>query len=241
MYSVKDLHYGIKRRINKVDSLQNRNLYVEQIDDYLNEALNIFIQELIKVLEYDIEADLLLLPLKVNDSILQFTNHDGYIIAELPSDFFHYIKSFSNASSTCCSTIATIKHIRIQEDDETYFLEDPFYKPSYQYRETGVQLLPNGLKIFTGGELYINEVKLSYIKKHPRLGNPEMARFGAYTLPNGLAAIQQDLLLDNKRQFDMIMDIAALLISTDINSPTYQQQLNKIINLNNLIKISRNQ
>jgi hypothetical protein len=70
MYDINLMHYGFRRRANKVDSLQNRNFYVEQIDDYLNEALNSYVNELLKVAEYNKSVDDSLQVLLKTDTLL---------------------------------------------------------------------------------------------------------------------------------------------------------------------------
>lgn len=235
MYDIKALHYGFRRRANKVDSLQNRNFYVEQIDDYLNEALNLYINEMLKVSEINrtIEDNLRIL-IKNNAELNLVDSVDGkYILAELPSDYLRQIRNYSEARATCCNTLSTIKHYRIQGDDESAYMEDPLYKPSYLYRETGYRITGNHIKVLTG-ELIINKVYLDYYAKHPKLGNPESARTGAYNLPDGTPAVQQSLLFENPRQADVIMDIAVLAAHTDMNSDAFKTQLTKLTQTSNI-------
>jgi len=42
--TVRNMHYDFKQKLNKIDSSQNRNLKVPEIDWKLNEAQNIFIK-----------------------------------------------------------------------------------------------------------------------------------------------------------------------------------------------------
>lgn len=235
MYDIKSLHYGFRRRANKVDSLQNRNLYVEQIDDYLNEALNLYINEMLKVSEINrtIEDNLrVLIKNNAELSVVDISDNQ-YVLVELPNDYLRHIRNYSKARAYCCSTQSTIKHYRIQGDDESAYMEDPLYKPSYLYRETGYRITGNHIKVLTG-ELIIDKVYLDYYGKHPRLGNPENARNGNYNLPDGTPAVQQSLLFDNPRQADVIMDIAVLAAHTDMNSEAAKSQLSKLTQTSNI-------
>lgn len=226
MYPIENSHYDFKRRINKVDSLQNINFYVEQIDAYLNEALFIFIEEMLKLAEIDQNVmEALSNLIESEHTLLSLTTEPLRILAQLPTDYYRLLNSYSYIDS--CK--ARINHYPIQHDDINAFLTDPNYKPSLLWRETGYQLEKGKIIVWTNGEFSIDKVVISYIKRHPRLGNPNGSRNGAYNLPDGTPAQQQGLLLDNKRQYDIIADIAVLNASIDTSNPDYQIKLNKIL------------
>lgn len=231
MYDINLMHYGFRRRANKVDSLQNRNFYVEQIDDYLNEALNSYVNELLKVAEYNKSVDDSLQVLLKTDTLLPIEDVTNSIVkATLPVDYLRHVRSYSKASAECCNVVQDIKHYRIQGDDENAYIEDPLYKPSYLYRETGYRIVGNTLRILKG-ELDIQQVFMDYYAKHPRLGNPNNARTGAYNLADGTPAVQQSLLFTNPKQADIIMDLAVLASYVDTNNPTFQNQVSKMTSM----------
>lgn len=231
MYSIKDLHYGFRRRANKIESLQNRNFYVEQIDDYLNEALKIFMVEVSK--EFELRQDLIddLRQLVVNDVSLPITYKDGYVQSVLPDDYFRLVRSYSIASNPKCTGTRRMSHYAIQTDDLENFLKDPLYKPDYYWGETGYRMLQDKILVYTNNEFNISDIVIDYIKQHPRIANPEDSRNATYTLPNGTVAVQQDLILDSTNQPEKIMDIAVLNAYMDISDPNYQIKLNKILNV----------
>lgn len=231
MYNIKDLHYGFRRRANKIESLQNRNFFVEQIDDYLNEALTIYVRTKLSSVEKTQEDIDDLRQLVKSEQSLVLAPQSTYVDAELPSDYLRLIKSYSYAQTPTCTGARRLSHYSLQADDEEAFLKDPLYKPSFDWSETGYRLIDNVMRVYTDGIFTINDVKIDYLYKHPRLGNPDDSRNGTYTLPNGAVAIQQNLLLDSTNQPEIIMDIAVLNAYMDISDPNYSIKLNKIINV----------
>ena len=232
MYSIKDLHYGFRRRANKVESLQNRNFYVEQIDDYLNEALTTYIRRKLATVEKEQEDIDDLRQLVKSEVSLSLTQSLNFVDASFPTDYLRLLKSYSFASSSNCTIQKRLAHYSLQADDEEAFLKDPLYKPSYEWGETGYRIIDNVMRVYTNNEFVVSDVKIDYLYKHPRLGNPLDSRNGTYTLPNGVVAIQQDLILDSTNQPDIIMDIAVLNAYMDISDPNYSIKLNKLLNVN---------
>lgn len=231
MYSVKDLHYGFRRRANKIESLQNRNFYVEQIDDYLNEALSVFVREVgmeIETNQHRIDDLRQLVISEVNLSPVASTK---YVEAVLPTNYYRLMKSYSLATKSSCTTTRRMVHYAVQSDDEENLLIDPQYKPDFFWGETAYRIIGDKIRVYTNGEFDINTIVVDYLSKHPRLGNPDDSRNGTYTLPNGTVAAQQDLILDSTNQPEVIMDIAVMLAYMDISDPNYQIKLNKILNV----------
>jgi len=235
MYSIKDLHYGFRRRANKIESLQNRSFFVEQIDDYLNEALTTYIIETSKLfeLEQSLIDDLRQL-IKYNVELVP-TAQPNHAEAVLPLDYFRLVRSSSIATNPSCSGTRIMSHYAVQSDDVETLLKDPLYKPDYYWGETAYRLLQDKIIVYTNGDFTINLINIDYISKHPRLGNPEDSRNGTYSLPNGTIATQQDLILDSTNQPEKIMDIAVLNAYMDISDPNYQIKLQKIISSTNYV------
>ena len=46
--NIKEMHYDFKKKLNKIDSQQYKNLLVPEIDWTLNEAAEIFVKDIIK-------------------------------------------------------------------------------------------------------------------------------------------------------------------------------------------------
>lgn len=235
MYSVQNLHYGFRRRANKVESLQNRNFYVEHIDDYLDEATTIYIREISKMFEVDQTKIDDIRQLVKSEIVLPITTFDKYVLAALPDDYYRMAKKYALANRSDCKDTKRMRLYFVQSDDEENFLSDELYKPSFVWNETGCRLVGNDMKVWTNNEFTISGVVIDYIFKHPRIANPQDSRNGTYNLPDGTIAVQQDLILDSTNQPECIMDIAVLLAYMDISDPAYQVKLQKIINAQNYV------
>ncbi|MCC6252306.1 MAG: hypothetical protein BWX56_01015 [Euryarchaeota archaeon ADurb.Bin023] len=224
MIDINQLHYLFKQKVNKVDSLQNINFFVEQIDEYLNQALFVFIEQILKVAELDQNKTEFIGEL-VKVVELSGTNAEKKFTAQLPDDYYRHLRSYSTVNG--CSEI--ISNYPVQYDDLNSFLTDINYKPSLAWKETGYQLKGKEIVVWTNDEFLIDAVNLTYVSRHPRLGNPINSRNGSYNLPDGTAAQQQNLILSNRNQDNIITDIATLLVSIDTTDSSYQLKLNKLI------------
>jgi len=231
MYPIESLHYGFRLHKNIIDSEQRSNFSVEQIDVYLNEALTLYIAIVAEQAEYNQKRLDDLRPLIVREASLISDSSDTEKTSfRLPADYYRRLRSFS-ISENCPNVIS---HIPCQLDDLDNYLKDSNYKPSLSWGETVVYLHGNLIDVYHQGQFNPVITKMDYIKKHPRLGNPEKSRAGSYNLPDGTAAVQQGLLLDTTNQPDIIVEIAVLNASMDTSSQEYQLRLNKLFNLNKI-------
>ena len=53
MFSIKNAEYKFKQHANKVDGLRNANFLIPQMDEYIYEALIIYIENICTQLEYN--------------------------------------------------------------------------------------------------------------------------------------------------------------------------------------------
>lgn len=231
MYPIETLHYSFRLHKNIVDSEQRSNFSVEQIDVYLNEALNLYIATVSEQVEYNQRRLDDLRPLVVREYPLELASYDNEKHTfRLPKDYYRRIRGISFADN--CPNI--ISHIPCQLDDLDNYLKNKDYKPSLAWGETVTYLHGDFLDVYHLGEFTPSVTKLDYIKRHPRLGNPDKSRAGEYNLPDGTPAVQQNLLLDTTNQPDIIVEIAVLNASMDTSSQEYQLRLNKLFNLNKI-------
>lgn len=226
------MHYDFKRKFNKIDSQSNRNLLIPEIDWILNEAQNIFIK-LVAQPRYQNNLGFETSSRTIED--IRSLVEDGYEcvitndIAELPSDYFFYVKSYARISKNSCNNVRASLIIR-QHDDE--FETSMFDKSSFEWREVNAVFNNKGLKLFPE-DFEINSVILDYIKKPKYMHNAENFGSGSYKLPSGeVLTGSQDCELPDHVHSE-IVDIAVLIASGDISLPDYGVKLNKI-NLNQL-------
>lgn len=232
MYSIENLHYKFLRKANAIDSFKSRTFKIPEIDEYLNEALIIYMREVSKDLEMNVDRVNDLRQLIVFEHPLEFSKHrDGVYKAKLPVDYYKILNPRLYGVSDLCGTDKNIELYFVQYDD-LQRSNDEHYKPSFYFAEANYNYEKDNIVLYTG-DIIPSSVLLTYVQKHERLSNAE--RIGGYKLPDG-TIIQQnvDLQLDSTNQVDVIVDIAVLISSIDINDVTFNVKLQKIININKL-------
>ncbi len=230
--TIKEMHYDLKMKLNKVDSEQNENLMIPEIDWVLNEAQEIFIKLVAepRVKSYlgfettqrtidDIRT------IVINNAEIAVINNTS----SLPENYLHFIKAEVEMSKGKCTGVKGRVFIR-QHDDE--FQESPFDRSSFEWRTINGVFYENGVKFYTDNTFTINKVFLSYIKKPRFIHNAEDFRNGGYETLSGQllsGSVNCELPEHTHRE---IVDIAVLLITGNM-IPDYQAKLAKL-NLNNL-------
>lgn len=231
--TIKDMHYDFKKKMNKVDSQQYRNLLIPEIDWALNEAQELFVK---MVAEPRLRSHLGfeksqrniddIRTLVVNNNCLDVLNET----VSLPEDYWHFIKANTEMSKGDCTAIKGKFHVRQHDDD---FENSPFDKSSFEWRTVNGVFYENGVKFYTDGSFSVDKFCVSYIKKPSYIHNAEDFRNGTYSLPSGVAlsgSVNCELPDHTHRE---IVDIAVLLVSGEIGTPDYQVKLNKL-GFNNL-------
>ena len=96
---IKSMHYDFKRKLNKIDSQQYRNLQVPEIDWILNEAISVFIDiiaknrvpSLYKGFEHTLKNTDDIRTMVVTDHSSVFSdNGDGTYDVTLPDNYLYF-------------------------------------------------------------------------------------------------------------------------------------------------------
>lgn len=230
--TIKDMHYDFKKKLNKVDSQQYRNLLIPEIDWVLNEAQNIFVD---LVAEPRIRTYLGFEKSQKNIDDIRTIVVNNYCsdvvdnIVTLPEDYLYFIKGKVEMSRENCTPVYASFKVR-EHDDE--FENSPFDKSSYRWREVNGLFTDTGIKLFDDGTFTNTEFCLSYIRKPSYIHNAEDFRSstssGSYNLPSGetLTGHQNcDLPEHTHRE---IVDIAVMITSGEIQAPDYQIKYAKL-------------
>jgi len=229
--TIKDMHYDFKKKLNKVDSQQNRNLLIPEIDWSLNEAQELFVKMIAepRMKSYlgfeksqrntdDIRT------LVVNNKTLTMTNPlPGYKSYNLPEDYWHFVSATSEIVKGNCEAKARV-YIRQQDDD---FENSPFDKSSFEWRTLNAVFVDNRLRVYND-DFGIKEMYLNYIKKPSYIHNAEDFQSGEYRLPNGTlltGSVDCELPEHTHRE---IVDIAVMLVSGELQLADYQIKFNKV-------------
>jgi len=221
--TIKDMHYDFKMKLDKVDSQQNRNLKVPEIDWKLNEAQEIFVKLVaeprsVNHLGFEFSQRNIddIRTIVVNSMPLSTTQVDdtSYYV-ELPDNYMFYISSkVKIKKENCSSRLASCMLVRHDDKHE----EDPFRRSSYEWKEVNIRFYDKGIRIFTDGTFVVEELLLDYIKIPQYIHNAEsFLPAGKYKLPNGK-------LLEGKVDCELpeithkeIVDIAVFLTSMDMS------------------------
>jgi len=236
--TIKDMHYDFKKKLNKVDSQQNRNLLIPEIDWALNEAQELFIK---MIAEPRMRSYLGFEKSQRNiDDIRQLVTNevklifgfnydvDNTNIFLLPDEgYMYFLNGYADIKKGNCKARARI-YIR-QHDDE--FENSVFDKSSFEWRVVNAMFVFNGLKVYKG-DYNIEDVYINYIRTPRYMHNAEDFQAGSYKLPNGMiltGSMDCELPEHTHRE---IIDIAVLMVSGEMQMPDYQIKMNKMnINL----------
>lgn len=231
--TIKDMHYDFKKKLNKVDSQQNRNLLIPEIDWALNEAQELFVKMIAEprvksYLGFEINQRSIddIRTIVVNNNCLNVSNNTS----SLPSDYWHFVRAEVEMTKGNCTGIKGKFHVRQHDDD---FENSPFDNSSFEWRTVNGVFYENGVKFYTDGAFTIDKFCISYIRKPRLIHNAEDFRSGTYKLPSGIVlngSVNCELPDHTHRE---IVDIAVLLVTGEIQIPDYQVKMTKL-SLNNL-------
>lgn len=235
---IKEMHYDFKKKLNKIDSQQYRNLVVPEIDWTLNEAQELFIKmvafpRLRSYLGFEkIQRntdDIRTLVKNENDDSNCFDITDN--IVSLPDDYWHYLSAFVLMSKNSCQNVQGSVFIR-EHDDE--FMKSPFDKSSFEWRTVNAVFFENGVRFYTNNEFLVTSFCLSYLRRPVYIHNAEDFGSGNYNLPSGtnLTGTQNCELPEHTHR--EIVDIAVLIAQGELENPTSYQLKQAKLNLNNL-------
>lgn len=232
--NIKEMHYDFKRKFNKIDSQQNRNLLVPEIDQYLNEAEDIFKKT---IAEPRFRTKLGFESSQRNiDSIRSIVETDCYspeenLIYLLPDDYQYYVRGRVEISKGTCTGRKAVLIPR-EHDDE--FEEDVYTRSSFEWKRVNALFNSDGILLHTDNTFTIDNVCVTYLRKTAFMHNAEAYRVGGYLLPSGelLTGFSNCELPENTHR--EIVDIAVMLASGEIQASDFQLKLNKL-NLNQII------
>lgn len=232
--TIKEMHYDFKTKLNKVDSQQNENFLIPEIDHVLREAESLFIKLVAQprtksYLGFETSQrtidDIRTLVVDGKKNPIFVINNTG----SLPENYLHFVKAEVEMSKGKCTGVKGRVFIR-QHDDE--FEESPFDRSSFEWRTVNGVFYENGVKFYTDNTFTINKMYMDYIKKPRLIHNAEDFRGGSYQLLSGqilTGSVNCEL---PEHTHSEIVDIAVLLITGNL-IPDYQAKLAKL-NLNNL-------
>lgn len=219
--TIEEMHYDFKKKFNKIDSQQHRNLLVPEVDWVLNEAQELFVKMIAfpRIKSYlgfekhqrsidDIR------PIVINGESIPVADN----IVSLPEKYKYFLRARVDMKKGNCTSKGVLK-IR-QHDDE--FEESVQHKSSFEWRHVNGVFTNQGIKLYDDGTFTNTSISLSYIEKLDWIHNAENFRNGTYKRPNGdiLTGTQNSILPDHTHR--EIVDLAVRIASGEIQSSMAQ-------------------
>lgn len=236
--TIKEFHYDFKFKADKVDSLQHENFIPAEVDWILNEAITLITKQRFGVNNsqkkgfessekriQDLKTLHIKCPTVIQPAIIPTLVTTGVYetkLSDLTFDFLFLTRGTARALKTNCgSKIVSLKET--QNDDFNDVLSDPFWKPSFEWKECPVNFGRTDITADSKGSLYIytdgftiDEVYLEYIK------TPNKVSIGGYTYIDGTTAtvVECDLPSEIHKE---IVDIAVSECARIISDPNFLQ------------------
>lgn len=215
----RNMHYDFKQKMNKVDSNQNRNLNVPEIDWKINEAILVFIKlnaipkyNQILGLETSQRNTDNIRPLIIENKKLTLVKQASDYYAALPDDYMIHLSSYANCKKNTC--LARIRTNIIQHDDK----ETEFYSSSFEWRDLNIMFSGNNILVKTDGTFTVEEVYLSYVKRPKYVHTAADYIGGSYTLPDGTVLTGYENCELPVDTYGEIVDLAVLITNGDLLS-----------------------
>lgn len=226
--NIREMHYDIERKLNKLDSQQNRKIRVPEKDTVLNEAIDIYIKSIAQPrvsrhLGFEIsQRSIDDIRTIVVDSLpltpIREDNKTFYV--ELPEDYAFYITSNTVLSKDGCGERVAKAYV---QKHKSLHEESVLNQSSFEWREVNIRFYEKGIKIFTDGTFDIVTFYIDYIRKHKYVHNAQDF------LPTRKYQALNGLLLEGSQDCELpehthreIVDIAVFLLAGELQLPDYQ-------------------
>lgn len=241
MIAVDSLLYKIDQRLNKLSSSEHQQIQLEDKILSLNEAQIKLIKQKVdgtNVYKLGLDGfkkryqDLQFLVENFEDHKLPPVLGDKYLnkyiidISFLSPNFMFYLDSYLIADKGRCKNQVIYTNLDlVRHADITLILNNTNYKPSFEYRETIVDISASELHVYTDGSFTPKYLYLSYLRYPLPIDKEGYVKF------DGSDSTNQDCELEAYLE-DEIIDIAVqnLAMYTENNSAVETSELRKNTN-----------
>jgi hypothetical protein len=233
--NIKEMHYLFKQRFNKIDSSQNREFKVPEIDSLLNQAQTLIIRNTHQPKNGSSSIDYNFRNSDDFRSVIVWgyniqPNNDG-VSFTLPLDYQYYLGSTmtTTKNGTFNECICNVR--RAFEYEKSYF-----YKSSHEWLEVGIAINNKGIEVTDKEDFNVVSLSLDYVKIPLQMNNSEESE-GTVTVSGvterGYYNFNGDPLYQNVNCslpvtiHDAIVDLSVLLAKGAINTPTLNYDILK--------------
>lgn len=229
--SVKSLHKAFKNGANVVDSEFLTDINAERRDMYLNRAIDWVLHELAVNYGKGGYYDDQIAQIVVTDKQLETSKGTDYVIAKRPSDQLRMLRVSAMVEHVdgCCDPEEAIVVIK-SPDMIAEALRGNFTRPDWRYRQTVAMRTSEGVKVYNGHNLVVNDVKIDYIRDIPSVYAPSEME-GTYKDEDGRTrGVDVDLELDSPFVKAQVEELAVLYALNDAKRlAEFQSQFREMI------------
>ena len=231
MIAATELHYEFRKKFNRGDKEFNVNIFVPDVDSYLNEAQELWFKNRVVAAQTNSEVrnDLRQFEVKAKKIKAKRVDAETYEV-EYPEAFYKLLRAEALATKKPCGDKRLKVHI-FQADDLNESLRDPNWEPSYEFEETLGDEYSNGLTLYAKDDFTIKEGILTFYRKPAKIAAPSLVEGESYVNSAGKKVDRdQGFEVTSTYAYRNVVDMAVLMALRDYNLiQDYQTQLDKIL------------
>lgn len=230
--NIKEMHYDLSFKLNKIDSAQYKNLQVPEKDWALNESIEIYTKNIAQprfsqLTGFEINQrnidDIRTLVLDKQALVLT-NNNDGTYYAVLPPDYLFYIASRVSIKKNKCVKTDIRCIVRSHGD---LFEDSSFDSSNFEWEDINITFYDKGIKIYTDKTFSIESINIDYIKKPKKVHNAEDFSVNGYKDLTGVLLTGVSNCDLPSHTHSEIVDLAVLIITGNLTS-NYQIKKEKL-------------
>lgn len=224
------------RKFDRFVGEENRRLRIEDKLAVINEALEIYFENRVKLTETNsmVRNDLRALEEKeIELELLVYKSK--YSIYTIPDNSYKFLRNRAVVSKEECGQ-KEIPLIIFQTDDLDNARKSPYWRSSFQWEHALADEGSKGFYVWHEDDFKIENIIVDYYRKPKEIHVPSMSSNLEYEDWNGvLRTKDQGLELDDTYSHRKIIDIAVLIARADLGDVRdFEIQLNKILNVEKL-------
>lgn len=232
MVKASELVYRFNEKFNRFSGGEKKGLKIQSIMLALNEALEIYFENLVDFAEENSKTRDALRPLEVKNCKLSDTKDGDSLqdIYELKDEIYRVIRVRVIANRNGCPDKAILP-VKIQSDDTEGMLADEYWQSSYDWEQVLYDESSQGLHFYHQGNLNIKSVSIDYYRRPKTLHAPSMTEDNEYEDWCGVIQ-KRDCNLELDRVFEArkIVDLAIIIARINAgDSVDLQQKIREIL------------
>ena len=236
MIKVNKLHNSVRSYIRRYNRELGKKIYVKDIDDALNEAIDVIFENYAARFENNKTFRAHLRQLERKKVALKIEKtYDDCVFAKYPEDIYFVTRQWCTASRGECRRDLIVRPV--QTDDLSESLRDPNWSPSFDWEETIADEGGDGIFVFHNGNFQIDTVYVDYLKKPDHVAAPSLVQPDNYYIDESGDKVKEDcdFEIDSTFIWRKVANVGALIILRNLGEiQDYETQLSKIMNLESI-------